>query len=280
MDPLVAAAVLTAALLHATWHALVKSSGDGVIALAGMNLVAGVVASALLPFVLLPTPAAAVVIAISVILHAGYKIALASLYARADLSQGYPLARGMTPIFAAVLGFVFLKEVPAMATLAGVLAISVGVLALAFDRRGSAISAPALIAAIVVAVTVAAYSALDAYGIRMNGDWLGFTAWLVACDSAAFIAYAFATRGTATLAVWRSGWLRTLTSGVLGVAAFGVFMWALSRAQVGAVTALRETSVLFAALIGAFVLRESVTRARAIAAVMVMGGAAAIPLFR
>lgn len=280
MEPLVALAVLAAALLHASWHALVKSSSDGVIALAGMNLVSGAAALTILPFVRLPSGSVAVVIAASVLLHTGYKIALASLYSRADLSQGYPLARGMTPILATVLGLVFLNEVPALATATGVLAIALGICALALERGARMLSASGLGAALAVGITVAAYSALDAYGIRLNGDWLGFTVWLVACDSTAFMAYALATRGRATLEVWRNDWARTLWSGLLGVAAFAVFMWALSRAQVGAVTALRETSVLFAALIGAFVLRESVSRTRAAAAVMVMGGAAAIPLFR
>jgi drug/metabolite transporter (DMT)-like permease len=280
VDAGVAAAVLAASLLHASWHALVKSSGDGVIALAGMNLVSAVVAIALLPFVQMPTAAAALVIAVSVLLHVGYKIALAHLYARADLSQGYPLARGLTPLFATLLGLLFLGEVPSASTLAGVIAISLGIFGLLFERGKKTLSAPSLGAAMAVGVTVAAYSVLDAYGVRINRDWLGFTVWLVTCDSAAFMAYAFATRGRTTLIAWRAAWGRTLVSGLLGVAAFAVFMWALGRAQVGAVTALRETSIIFAALLGALFLRESIGRARAVAAVLVMSGAAAIPLFR
>lgn len=249
MDAGVAAAVLAASLLHASWHALVKSSGDGVIALAGMNLVSAAVAVFLLPFVRLPTPAAALVIGISVVLHAGYKIALAQLYARADLSQGYPLARGLTPIFATAIGLGFLGEAPSLATLAGVAAISIGIVSLGFERSTRALSAGGFAAALAVGMSVAAYSALDAYGIRINGDWLGFTAWLVLCDSTAFVAYAIATRRDRALAQWRLTWPRTLLSGLLGVASFGVFLWALSRAQVGAVTALRETSSIFAAVI-------------------------------
>jgi drug/metabolite transporter (DMT)-like permease len=124
VDPGVAVAVLAAALLHASWQALVKSSGDGVVALAGMNLVSGTLAIALLPFVKLPTPAAALVIAFSLLLHSGYKIALAQLYARADLSVGYPLARGLTPIFATAFALLFLGEVPRDGTLARVGAVS------------------------------------------------------------------------------------------------------------------------------------------------------------
>lgn len=276
MDPGVAAAVLAASLLHASWHALVKSSGDGVIALAGMNLVSATAALILLPFVRLPTPAAAIVIAISVVLHAGYKIALANLYSRADLGQGYPLARGLTPIFATLIGFAFLGETPSVAALAGVGVISLGIVALLFDRGAPTLSTPALLAAMVVAATVAAYSALDAYGIRVNGDWLGFLAWLVLSDSAVFVAYAIATRGERALAHWRLAWRRTLLSGILGITSFGVFIWALGRAQVGPVTALRETSTIFAAILAATLLKEPITRARYVAAALVAAGAAAI----
>jgi drug/metabolite transporter (DMT)-like permease len=272
----IAAAVLAAALLHASWQALVKVSGDGVVALAGMNLVSGAVALSLLPFVALPTPAAALIIAASLFLHAGYKITLASLYARAELSVGYPLARGLTPVFAALLALVFLGEVPGHGTTAGVLAIAAGIAILV--RRW--VSAASLGAAVAVGLFVASYSTLDAYGVRINGDWLGFTAWLIAADSAMFVAYARVTRGRKATVLWRGAWGRTLVSGLLGLASFAVFMWALARAQVGAVAALRETSIVFAAAIGSLALKERMTQARAVSTALVAGGAAAIALVR
>ena len=275
MEAGVAAAVLAASLLHAGWHALVKSSGDRVVALAGMNLVSGTVALSLLPFVRLPTLTAMVVIGFSVVLHGAYKLALAELYGRADLSQGYPLARGMTPIVATLLGLVFLGETPAGWRIAGIVAIAAGIALLFFERGARPLTSGSFAAALAVGTTVAAYSVLDAYGVRLNGDWLGFTAWLVACDSVAFVAYALLARKRAA-ATWRAAWARTLVSGVLGVVAFGVFMWALGRAQVGPVTALRETSIVFAAVIGAVLLKESMTRARYAAVAIVMAGTVAI----
>jgi drug/metabolite transporter (DMT)-like permease len=275
MDAGVAAAVLAAALLHATWQALVKSSGDGVVALAGMNVVSGVAALAALPFVPTPTPAAWPVIAISVLLHGGYKIALAELYARSELSVGYPLARGMTPIFATMLALLFLGEVPRAATAAGIVAICAGI-ALLVARS---VSVAGLAAAIAVGISVAAYSALDAYGVRINGDWLGFTVWLVFVDCILFTAYAIAVRRGA-VRQWRGAWGRTLVSGLLGIASFTVFLWALARAQVGAVTALRETSIVFSAVLGGAMLREHITPARAASIALVALGCAAIALFR
>jgi drug/metabolite transporter (DMT)-like permease len=276
MEGSVAGAVLAAALLHASWHALVKASGERVIALAGMSLVSASAALAAAPFVRLPSGTVLTVIALSVGLHAAYKVALARLYTRSDLSQAYPLARGLTPICAMLLALAFLGEVPSAATIAGVLAISLGIAGLVFEPGAQGTSAASVFAAAVVSFSVAAYSALDAYGVRLNGDWLGFTVWLVIADSAVFAAYALATRRGAALAQWRRSWGRTLLSGLFGLVSFGVFMWALGRAQVSAVTALRETSILFAALIGAAVLREPMTRGRAVSTLLVAGGTAAI----
>lgn len=280
MEAGVAAAVLAASLLHASWHALVKSSGDRVVALAGMNVVSGAVALALLPFVRVPTAVAGAVIAFSILLHMGYKLALARLYLKADLSQGYPLARGITPVIATALGFALLGERPGAWTLLGVLSISAGILGLLLERGARGLSLATLIAAGAAGAAVAAYSAVDAYGVRLNADWLGFTAWLVACDSLAFVGYALATRRGEAPALWRRDWHRTLASGALGVASFGVFMWALGRAQVGAVTALRETSIVFSALIGVWLLKEPANPVRYVSAAMVAAGVAAISLGR
>jgi drug/metabolite transporter (DMT)-like permease len=280
VEPGVAVAVLAAALLHATWHALVKSSGDRVVALAGMNVVSGAAALALLPFVSAPNAAAGVVIAFSVLLHMGYKVALARLYVRADLSQGYPLARGTTPLIAVGLGAVFLGERPTGATMVGIVAISAGIAGLVLQGGVRRTSFATLCAALAVGAAVAAYSVVDAYGVRLNGDWLGFTAWLVACDSAAFVCYAIATRRAAASAAWRRDWQRTLASGALGIVSFGVFMWALGRAEVGAVTALRETSIVFSSILGTWFLKERKSPVRFAAAGMVMAGIAALAFAR
>jgi drug/metabolite transporter (DMT)-like permease len=280
MDPTVVAAMLAASLLHASWHALVKTSGDRVVALAGMNLVSGAVAVALLPVAgALPVPAYAL-IAGSVILHGGYKLALARLYRLSDLGQAYPLARGFTPLIAAALAFVFIGESPDAGTLAGLLLVCVGILALGFDKRESRPPLAALGAALLTGATVACYSVVDAYGVRLVGSWFSFTVWLVTADSLVFVGYALATRGASTLRAWKDGWQRVIVSGALGVASFGVFMWALGVAPVGPVSALRETSVLFAAIIGAVALGERAGRLRYAAACAVMAGVGLIAVAR
>ena len=121
---------------------------------------------------------------------------------------------------------------------------------------------------------------LFAYGVRLAGDWFSFTLWLVAADSGAFVAYAVATRGALAWRTWRSRFGGTLLSGALGVSSFGVFMWALGRAPVGPVSALRETSVLFAALIGALFLGEQPSWRRYVAATAIAAGIAVLGLAR
>ena len=281
MDIVVAGALLAASLLHASWHALVKSTGDRVIALAGMNLVAAVAALCALPFVAPPAALVFLIIGASVVLHGGYKIGLASLYVRADLGQAYPLARGLTPIMATIFGLLALGEWPSPPVLAGVLLVSAGLLALARENVQRRVTGATLAVGAVTGTCVAAYSVLDAYAIRLNGDWLGFTVWLVLCDSAVFVTYALLRRGRRTvLAAWREGWSGVVVSGAFGLTSFGVFLWALGRAPVGGVTALRETSVLFAAILGAVVLRETATWVRYAAAVSVMAGVVTISMFR
>jgi len=269
---MVALAVLAASLLHASWHALIKSSCDQISSLAGMNLVAGVAACAALPFVALPSLAVCAIIAGSVLLHAGYKIALASLYGKAELSQAYPIARGLTPVMATVLAMAALRELPGPVLLSGIALISLGIMALFVEKSVKRLSPVALVPALLVGTTVAAYSVVDAYGVRRHGDWFGFTAWLVSIDCAVFVGYAWVVRGRRLAATWNADRLKTFGSGFLGLASFGVFMWALGRAPVGAVTALRETSVIFAAILGTLFLGEAATWRRYAAAATVMLG--------
>lgn len=273
MDIAVASAVLLASLLHASWHALVKASADRLTALAGMNLVSGIVAACAVPFVAMPSPVVLLLIGGSVLLHVGYKIGLAQLYVRADLGQAYPLARGLTPVAATLLGIAVFGELPPLMTVIGIGLISAGLVALMFERAGRRITASTVGVAALTGLAVASYSVVDAYGVRLNGDWLSFTAWLILCDCATFLAYVVVTRGGPfVLTSWRRDRGSVLLSGCLGVLSFSVFIWALSRAPVGPVSALRETSVFFAAVLGVIALRETPSWTRCAAAIAVTAG--------
>lgn len=256
MESTVIFALLVAALLHASWHALIKNSGDQLIGLAGMNVFSTAVAVAALPFVAVPEGRVWQVLALSVALHNGYKIGLARIYRDGELSQAYPLARGFAPILATLIALIALGEMPTAYQSFGIVLICAGILAMRFDDRAFRPGLALLTAAFFTGLMVAAYTVLDAYGARLSGDWLSFLAWLMFLDGLAFVGLISLIRGRTLWATVAHEWRLTLISGLLGVTAFSIFLWALSRGLTGGVAALRETSVLFASLIGILVYRE------------------------
>ncbi len=248
--------MLGAALLHASWHALIKNSGDQLIGLAGMNVVSTGVALAVLPFVKVPDYGVWMILMFSVVLHNGYKIGLARIYRHGELSQAYPLARGFCPILATAIAFVVMGELPTVIQWFGILLISGGILAMRLDEREFRPGLALLSAAFLTGLMVASYTVLDAYGARVSGDWLSFLVWLMFLDGLAFVGLISLLRGKVLWTTVAGEWRLTLVSGLLGVAAFSVFLWALSRGLTGGVAALRETSVLFASMIGILVYKE------------------------
>ncbi len=264
--------MLLAGLLHAGWHSLVKSGADQLTVLAGMGLVASIAAGAAIPF--LPAPPVAIwpVMVASIGLHVAYRLALTSAYSRGDLGQAFPLARGAVPLLAAFLAFLVLGQVPTTGQYIGIGFISAGLLILALERLGDGINWPLLAAAAAAGLTVACYSVLDAYGTRLSASWAGFTAWLIVLDNGAFLCLSRLLRGKSLWIGFAAMRYRILASGLLGVVSFSVFLWALSRSPVGAVSALRETSVLFALLIGVWIHRETWSVRRVAGAVLTVVG--------
>lgn len=256
METSVILALLGAALLHASWHALIKNSGDQLIGLAGMNMFSTSVALAVLPFVSVPEGRVWMILALSVVLHNGYKLGLARLYRHGELSQAYPLARGFCPILVTVIAFFVLGESPTVYQLCGIFLISSGILAMRFDEQNLRPGVSLLFTAFLTGLMVAGYTVLDAYGARISGDWLSFLVWLMFLDGLAFVALISLLRGNTLWTTVCREWRLSLMSGFLGVTAFSVFLWALSRGLTGGVSALRETSVLFASLIGILIYKE------------------------
>ncbi|MEA2874504.1 MAG: hypothetical protein QOH67_4652 [Hyphomicrobiales bacterium] len=271
--------MLCAAALHASWHALVKSSDDQLTVLTGMSLVAALVAALFLPFVALPPAAVWPVLALSLFFHSGYRFSLAQAYTHGDLGAAYPLARGLVPIVTMAIGVWALGQIPSHGQLAGVVVISTSVCWLALEAVRQ-FQGKLLLAAAGAGAMVAGYSVLDSYGVALSGDWLSFTVWLIVIDSGSFVLLMFLLRGRALGSELAAVRQRTLLSGLLGVLSFAVFIWALSRGPVGAVTALRETSVLFAVLIGMVLYRERRGLRRLSAAALVVAGVMLIAISR
>jgi drug/metabolite transporter (DMT)-like permease len=272
-------AVLGAGLLHAGWNALLKSAPGGDPMLDTATVVAGscVWALVVLPFVPLPDPSAWKFIAASTVIHFAYYVTLAHAYRTGDLSFAYPLMRGSAPLIVAVLGVAFLQELPTTHAMLGIVLICTGIVSIAFVRRERHPAAAASWAFANAAI-IAAYTLVDGSGARTSGNALAYVTWLIFIEGLPFIAWILWRRRAAGAAYLQRGWRRGLVGGAASLAAYGIVLFAMTRAPVAAVAALRETSVLFAALIGAVWLKEGFGAMRLAGAASVAVGIAALKL--
>ncbi|MEO8187950.1 MAG: DMT family transporter [Burkholderiaceae bacterium] len=259
-------AVLFAALLHASWNAMIKGGSDVLLDTATIVAGAGLIGIPFLLIVPLPAPASWPYIFASIIAHLAYYFLMVNAYRTGELSLVYPLMRGVAPLITAVLGILWLRELPAPISWLGMLLISMGVIALALRPTGNA---PLLAGhgravrfALANAAVIATYTIIDGTGARLAGDPWAYIAWLFVLDSIPFSLYMLVTRKRAfTEALVERRW-HGLIGGALSAGAYAISVWAMTRAPVALVASLRETSVLFATLIGARLLREKLTARR------------------
>jgi drug/metabolite transporter (DMT)-like permease len=268
----VVAAVLLAAFLHAAWNAVAHAISDRLIgfALIGAAATAGGVVLTLL----VPGPAAASwpYLAISAALHAGYNLLLLRSYELGEFGQAYPLARGTSPWLVAVSAAVFAHETLTLPRLAGVAVISVGLASLVLAGRLTRADVPAIGAALLTGVTIAAYTTVDGLGVRHSGGALGYAAWLFIAEGVVMPIVAVAARREKLWVQARPYLVVGLAGGVASIIAYGLVLWAQTRGALAPIAALRETSVIIGAIIGALVFRERFGRWRIVATVLVAGG--------
>jgi drug/metabolite transporter (DMT)-like permease len=272
-------AVLGAGFLHAGWNALLKSSPGGDALLDTATVVAGssLWGLAVVPFVPLPAAAAWPYMATSAVIHFGYYLTLAQAYRTGDLSFAYPLMRGTAPLIVALLGIAFLRELPTAPMALGILLISLGIVSIAFVQRRRH-PATAAYWAFANAALIAVYTLVDATGARASGNAASYVSWLIFLEGLPFLVWVVARRGQVAVRYLRSNTTRGLVGGAFSLAAYGIVLWAMTRAPVAAVAALRETSVLFAALMGSLWLKEGFGLPRIAGAVSVVLGIAALKL--
>jgi drug/metabolite transporter (DMT)-like permease len=272
-------AVLGAGFLHATWNALLKSSAGGDATLDTAAVVAGSSLWGLLalPFVPMPQPAAWLFIAASSVIHFGYYLTLAQAYRSGDLSFAYPLMRGTAPLIVAVLGSIFLRELPSVPMMLGIVLISLGVASIAFVQRRRHPPSAAWWAFANAAI-IAAYTLVDGTGARASGNAFAYVAWLIFLEGIPFVVWVLIRRGRPALVYLRASARTGLIGGACSLAAYGIVLWAMTRAPIAAVAALRETSVLFAALMGTLWLKEGFGWRRVAGAASVVAGIAALKL--
>ena len=273
LDLAIVVLILLSAVIHATWNAIVKSDSDRLMSFGLVMLVGTFIGLAALPFVEFPRAEAWPWLLGSVTIHVFYYWFLLRAYAHGDLSHVYPIARGLAPLLVALLAGRFAGEHLQAREIVGLVLVSAGIVGLAFARgMPQGREWRALLYAVLTGITIACYSVVDGIGARLSGDALGYIAWLNICEGPWVFLIAVARRGRATLVYLRHFWWRGAAGGAIATVGYGIAIWALSQGAMAHVTALRETSALFGALIGAYVLREAFGARRiAAAGVMVAG---------
>lgn len=269
----VASVVLFAAFLHASWNVSVKGGKDPAADLAGLTLGASALALPLVLWVPFPSAEAWPYLLASNLIHIGYYSSLAATYRHSDLGVGYPLMRGSAPLLVAVFGAMTLREQPAASTWLGIALISGGVLSLAFAQGWRGGNRCGTLFAFANATMIAAYTLVDAVGARIGGQALSYVAWMFFLEGIPFALFMYWRRGPAFIDHLRARWHIGLAAGGCSALAYGIAVWAMTQAPVGAVAALRETSVIFALLLGALLLGERLTLQRWIGVVAVLAGA-------
>lgn len=265
--------VLAAALMHAGWNVMAKTAGDKLLNIGLISLGLGVVGLVFTPFVAFPDPASWHFLLGSLLAHLGYYVFLSSGYRHGDLSQVYPVARGMAPPLVAFAAWLLIGETLSSMQLAGVLATSLGILSLAVDRPlDRAHSWRPITYGLLTSLTIMSYTLFDGQGVRVAGDHLGYIVWLFVLDMPMVVLYCMWRRRGA-VGYFRSRWRFGLIGGVLSGGAYGISILAMSQGGLANVSALRETSVIFAAVMSSLFLKERFRHRRYVSVVLVATGA-------
>ncbi|MEQ9334214.1 EamA family transporter [Thalassobaculum sp.] len=265
---------LFAAVMHASWNAIVKVGIDRAVVLGLIAFAHTAVGAVMIAMAGIPDPASWPFILASTLLHYGYYICLHHAYRVGDLSQVYPLARGLAPLLVALGAWAFAGETLSAAGWVAVLLASLGISAIAFSRRGGMWDhPPTLFYTVATGLIIAAYSVVDGMGVRLAGAPLAYMGWLFVWEFPVFVTVLLRRRRTLR-AIPMSGVVKGLGGGLLSVTAYSLVIYAATLAPLAAISAVRESSVIIAALIGTLLLGESHWRQRCGAAVVVAVGIA------
>lgn len=272
-------AMLAAALLHAGWNALLKSSPDKALENIALAASRGAIALAIVPWLPMPAAAAWPWLGASVIVHVAYFWALAGAYRWGDLSFAYPIMRGGAPALVALAGAAAFGEILPAAESAAVALICAGILGFATVGRGEPLpSRRALAFALGNAAVIATYTLIDARGVRVSGAPVSYAMWFFVANSVVQLGLGLAARPREAPAYLARHWARAGLGGAFTLGSYGIALWAMAQAPVALVAALREVSVVFAAGLGALFLGERFTRRRALATATVLVGLVALRL--
>ncbi|MDR7056628.1 DMT family transporter [Pseudomonas koreensis] len=263
--------VLFAALLHASWNALLRGGADRLWSMTMMCVAIAIVCAVAALFLSPPAPESWGYALLSALLHVGYNLFLVRSYRVGDLGQIYPISRGSSPALITLGAALFAGETITPGELLGIGLVSGGIMSLAF--RGRSLSVPSLPYALGTGCFIAAYSVVDGIGARLSGAPLAYTVWMSALWGVLMPLVYIGLRDARSLFSVRPGMLTAVVGGLVSLLAYAIVIYAMNEAPLGAVSALRETSVLFAALLGYLFLGEKLTVRRMLACVVIASGA-------
>ena len=273
MTPLVTTAVLLAAVTHACWNAIAHQITDKLV---GFTLIAGggmLIGLAALPFVPVPASGAWPYLIASAVIHLAYYILLMRSFKLGDFGQAYPIARGTAPLLVTALAAAFAHEVPDGWAAAGIALSCAGLTGVAlWGLRGHHPNWAAIGAALATGVSIAAYTVVDGLGVRASGSSLSYIAWLMAIEGFAIPAYAAHHWRGELITVLRPFATLGLLGAALSVTAYGLVLWAQTRAELAPIAALRESSIIVGAAIGALFFKERFGAPRIVAAGLLVAG--------
>lgn len=280
MDSFVFVAVLFAALCHAGWNAAVKRGLDPLATTVLISIGAALVGLVMLPFTGWPADAAWPWAVASVLIHIVYFAALIESYAAGDMGLVYPLARGSAPLMTAIGAAVWLKEYIGLLGWLGIAVLAAGVLLLSLrgSRDLAKLDRRAIGFALLTAVTICSYTLVDGVGARAAGNAHAYTAAIFAGIGVAMAIYALVRRGRGVFALMMQHWRLGAGGGVMQVTSYGIAIWAMTVAPIALVGALRETSVLFGAILAVVFLKEPLLMPRVAAALLIVAGLVMIRL--
>lgn len=268
--------VLFAALLHASWNAMLHGTRDRFLSITWMGIAIGAVSLLVVLFTPLPAAAAWPYLIASGLVHIAYNLCLVRAYSSGDLAQAYPIARGSSPLIVTLGAALFAHEAIDLPHMIGIVMICGGIIALALQKRH--VSRSGVLIALATGATIALYTVIDGIGVRLSdGQAVTYTAWMFLFYWAMPLLFV-AARGPKAL--WTSARRApkevgsSVVGGLVSIAAYGIVIWAMQAGAMGTVSALRETSVVFAVLIGQVFLRESVSAKAWLACMTVAAGAA------
>lgn len=271
MSAVVIGLALFAAILHATWNAFLRNGGDRLWTVTVMSFASTVFALPFLFIYPLPASGAWLYIVLSAILQVGYSIFLVAAYRYGELGQVYPIVRGTVPLLVTLGGFIITGDKLNSYQIAGVVLIALGIMSLALGKGRASTSS--ILFALATGAIIAAYATVDSMGVRQTGQSGAYTAWVLV-HYGAFLPVAFLAIRRRLMVNFRSPdtW-KALGGGLVAMVAYGVVVAAFALGPAGPITALRETSVVFAVLIGWAFLGETLAARRVLACLIVAGGA-------